>query len=73
MLKAIDKDKKKALCASTYVDGEYGEKDVYIGVPVILGSRGIEKIIEMELTEQEKEAFKESTRQIREGIKKISD
>lgn len=73
MLKAIFKDEKKALCASAYIDGEYGEKDVYIGVPVILGSHGIEKIIEMELTEQEKEAFKESARQIREGIKKISD
>jgi len=70
MLKAIIKDEKNVLCASAYLSGEYGEKDIYIGVPVILGSQGIERIIETGLSEQEKKAFKESAIQIREGISK---
>lgn len=71
MLKAIIKDEKKPLCASAYLQGQYNEKDIYIGVPVILGSQGVEKIIETALTEEEKQAFKESVRQIREGITNI--
>ncbi|MDP2921055.1 MAG: malate dehydrogenase [Candidatus Omnitrophota bacterium] len=70
MLKSIIKDEKKVMCASAYLNGEYGEKDVYIGVPVILGSQGIDKVIETELSEQEKKAFKESALQIHEGISK---
>ena len=68
MLKAIIKDEKRVMCASAYLEGQYNEKDIYIGVPVILGASGIEKIIETKLTEEEKQAFKESTRQIRESI-----
>ncbi len=70
MLKSIIKDEKKTLCVSAYLCGQYNEKDIYIGVPVILGSQGIEKIIETALSEEEKQAFKESARQIREGISK---
>jgi malate dehydrogenase len=70
MLKAIIENKKNTACASAYLQGQYDEKNVYAGVPVILGSQGVEKIIEIELTKEEKEAFKESTRQIREGITK---
>jgi malate dehydrogenase len=71
MLKAIVKNEKSEMCASAYLEGQYGEKDIYIGVPVILGSQGIEKIIEIGLIEEEKQAFKESARQIRESINKI--
>jgi len=70
MLKAIVKDEKKSMCVSAYLDGQYGEKDIYIGVPVVLGGQGIERIIEIELSKQEKQAFKESARQIRENITK---
>ncbi|MBU1912787.1 MAG: malate dehydrogenase [Candidatus Omnitrophica bacterium] len=73
MLKAIIKDEKKPLCASAYLRGQYNEKDIYIGVPVILGAQGIERIIETALAEEEKQAFKESARQIREGIDKIAE
>lgn len=65
MVKAIVKDEKKMLCASAYLDGQYGEKDVYIGVPVILGASGVKEIIEIKLTEAEKSAFKNSASQIR--------
>ncbi len=70
MLKAIIKNEKRTMCASAYLEGQYNEKDIYIGVPVILGAQGIERIIETVLTEEEKQAFKESARQIREGITK---
>ncbi|MEK6731994.1 MAG: malate dehydrogenase [Candidatus Omnitrophota bacterium] len=70
MLKAIVKNEKSAMCVSAYLEGQYGEKDIYIGVPVVLGSQGIEKIIEIELTQEEKQAFKKSALQIREGIAK---
>lgn len=70
MLKAIIKNEKRTMCASAYLEGQYNEKDIYIGVPVILGAQGIERIIETVLTEEEKQAFKESARQIREGIAK---
>ena len=70
MLKAIVKNEKSTMCASAYLEGQYGEKDIYIGVPVTLGSQGVEKIIEIGLIEEEKQAFKESARQIRESISK---
>ncbi|HAZ10897.1 MAG: hypothetical protein A2047_04825 [Omnitrophica bacterium GWA2_41_15] len=70
MLKAIIKNEKKSMCVSAYLEGQYSEKDIYIGVPVTLASQGIEKIIEIGLTEEEKQAFKESARQIRESISK---
>jgi malate dehydrogenase len=71
MLKAIIKNENKILCASAYLNGQYGEKDIYIGVPVILGSSGIEKILEIELSREEKQAFKNSASQIRESITKV--
>lgn len=70
MLKAIVKNENKTLCASAYLNGQYNEKDIYIGVPVVLGAKGIDKIVEIELTEQEKRSFKESALQIRESIAK---
>ena len=70
MLKAIIKNEKRIMCASAYLEGQYDEKDIYIGVPVSLGASGIDKIIEIGLTEKEKQAFKKSARQIRESISK---
>ena len=60
MAEAIIFDKKKIMAVSAYLDGEYGVKGLFIGVPVILGAEGIEKIIIMDLSEKEKEAFKNS-------------
>jgi len=68
MLKSILKNEGKTVCASTYLKGEYGEKDIYIGVPVILDSSGVKEIIEIELTDKEKKAFKRSAQKIRESI-----
>jgi len=71
MLKAIIKDEKKPLCASAYLHGQYGEKGIYIGVPLILDSSGVREIIEIELTGKEKEAFRSSAQKIRESINKL--
>ncbi|MBU1888152.1 MAG: malate dehydrogenase [Candidatus Omnitrophica bacterium] len=71
MLRAILKNENRTICCSAYLQGEYGEKDIYVGVPVVLGSSGVVRIIEIELTEQEKKAFKKSVSQIHETITKI--
>jgi malate dehydrogenase len=71
MLKAIIKNENKAMCVSAYLEGQYGEKDIYIGVPVILGVSGVDKIIEIGLSEQEKQLFKDSALEIRKGIAKL--
>ena len=60
MAESYLKDKKKQLPCAVYLNGEYGAKDIYAGVPVIIGSNGVEKIIEIELTEEEKENFSKS-------------
>jgi malate dehydrogenase len=60
MVEAILKDKPRVLPASAYLEGEYGLRDIYLGVPVILGGEGIRKVIEVELTPQETEALKAS-------------
>ncbi len=60
MAEAIVYDKKKILPVSAYLQGEYGVNGLYVGVPVVLGKNGVEKIVEMDLTEAEMEAFKNS-------------
>lgn len=57
MAEAIIKDKKRVIPCAAYCDGQYGVKGMFIGVPVMLGSNGVEKIIEIELDENEKSAF----------------
>ncbi|MBU1853529.1 MAG: malate dehydrogenase [Candidatus Omnitrophica bacterium] len=71
MLKCIIKNEKKTVCASVYLQGEYGQNDIYMGVPVTLDSSGVREIVEIELTDEEKQAFAKSARQIRESIKKL--
>ena len=60
MAEAYLKDKKKILPCAVYLNGEYGVKDLYIGVPVIIGSNGVEKIIEINFTTEEERMFKYS-------------
>ncbi len=60
MVKSILLDEKRLLPAAAYLNGEYGVKGLYVGVPVILGKAGVEKIVELPLTEKEKEGFSRS-------------
>jgi malate dehydrogenase len=65
MAEAILKDKRRILPAVAYLEGEYGYRDLYLGVPVILGGNGVEKVIELELTEEEKAALDRSVESVR--------
>lgn len=68
MVEAIVRDKKRLLPAAAYLEGEYGIHGVYIGVPVILGAGGIEKIIEVELTPDEQAALRRSAAAVEELV-----
>jgi len=69
MVDAVLRDKKKILPCAAYLQGEYGMKDVYLGVPVKLGARGVEKVIEITLTADEKAALEKSANAVRELFK----
>lgn len=65
MAEAILKDKKRILPSIAYLQGEYGYNDLYLGVPTILGGNGIERVIELELTDEEKKALDQSADSVR--------
>jgi len=69
MAEAIIFDKKKIMAVSALLEGEYGVTGLFVGVPAILGADGMEKVIEMDLTDGEKEAFKKSV----ESVQKTKD
>ena len=60
MASAYLKDEKKLLPCAAYLQGEYGISNIYAGVPVVLGNKGVEKIEEIELNEKEKNEFMKS-------------
>ncbi len=66
MAESILKDKKKILPCAAYLEGEYGLKDLFIGVPVKLGSNGVEEVIEIELTDEENSALQHSAAAVQE-------
>ena len=68
MVEAILKDKKKILPCAAYLEGEYGINGLYMGVPVKLGAKGIEEVIEIKLTAQEKAALDKSAAAVRELV-----
>ena len=69
MAESYLKDLKKQLPCAAYLNGEYGFKDIYAGVPVIIGKNGVEKIIEIELSKNEKNDFDKSI----EAVKDLFD
>ena len=68
MVEAILLDRNLIIPASVYLQGEYGQSGIFFGVPVQLGRSGMEKIIEYELTEEEREALERSATHVRETI-----
>jgi malate dehydrogenase len=68
MAAAVLKDKKKILPCATYLEGEYGINDLFIGVPVKLGSNGIEEIIQITLTDEENAALRKSADAVKELV-----
>ena len=65
MVDAVLKDKKKILPCAAYLQGEYGMKDVFLGVPVKLGAKGMEQVVEIALTDEEKQALGKSADAVR--------
>jgi malate dehydrogenase len=72
MAEGILRDKKRLLPVACHLQGEYGFRDVFLGVPAILGSRGLEKIVELELTPEEKSALAKSAEEVKKGIADLS-
>ena len=68
MVEAILKDKKKILPCAAYLQGEYGITGLYVGVPCKLGAKGLEQIIEIKLTPEEKAALDKSAAAVKELV-----
>ena len=69
MVESVICDQKRVLPVCAYLNGEYGYKDIYLGVPVILGKNGIERVIELELDEEDKACFEISKKEVENTIK----
>ncbi len=72
MCEAIIKNQRRVLPTVAYLDGEYGYSDIYLGVPTILGGNGIEQVIELELTEEEKTALDKSVFSVKNVLKVLT-
>lgn len=65
VVEAIVRDQKKIISSCVYLEGEYGQKDICIGVPTVIGRNGAERVVELELTPEEKELFAKSAEAVR--------
>jgi malate dehydrogenase len=65
MVDAVLRDRKKILPCAAYLQGEYGMRDVYLGVPVKLGRKGAEQVVQITLTDAEREALEKSAAAVR--------
>ncbi len=75
MAESYLRDKKRVLPCAAYLQGEYGVSDLYVGVPVVFGKNGVEKIVEIDLTAEEHKAFLSSAEAVRglvDAVKKLS-
>jgi malate dehydrogenase len=73
MVEAIVKDSKRVFPVCTHLNGEYGLKDIFLGVPVILGKHGVERIIELKLNEQELASVYESAKSVQSVMRALDD
>lgn len=71
MVESVVCDQRRVFTVSAYLKGEYGYEDIYLGVPVILGKNGVEKVIELELDTDDRERFEISQRVVREGLEEL--
>ncbi len=73
MAEAIIKDKHLIVPATSYLDGEYGMHDIFIGVPTMLGRKGVEKVIEYDLNDEEMAAFQKSADHVKSNVAKLAE
>jgi len=71
MVEAVVKDEKRLVAASAYLRGEYGHRDIFLGVPVLLGRNGVERILELELSAEEKAQLDQSAAAVRKGVETL--
>jgi malate dehydrogenase len=71
ILESVVRDRKQVIPVATYLDGEYGHSDVTIGVPAIIGKKGVEKIIELDLNDEEKQVFNKAVESVKSAISGI--
>jgi len=71
IIDAVVNNRKRVIPVSTYLDGEYGYSDVTIGVPAVVGSNGVEKIVELDLNDEEKSMFQKGIESIKSAISSI--
>ncbi len=69
MAESYLKDKKRVLPCAAWLSGEYGVRDMYVGVPVVIGAKGVERVVKIELNAREKTMFKKSVAAVRELLK----
>jgi len=72
MVESIVRNKKRILPCAAWLTGQYGINDLYVGVPVKLGRRGVEQVIEIELTPEERAALHRSADEVRVNVQKLS-
>lgn len=68
MVESVIKDKKMVLCLTAHLNGEYGLRDVYVDVPAVLGAKGVERVIELKLNDEEKAAFLKSVEVVKSAV-----
>jgi malate dehydrogenase len=68
MAEAYLKDRKRVLPCAAYLEGEYGIRDTYFGVPVVIGAGGVEKVLEIRLTEEERALVTRSLESVRKTV-----
>jgi malate dehydrogenase len=68
MVETVVKDKRMVLCMTSHLSGEFGVKDLYLDVPAVLGARGVDRVIELELNDEEKAAFQKSADVVRAAV-----
>jgi malate dehydrogenase len=71
MVEAVIRDRKQVIPVATYLDGEYGHSNVTIGVPAVIGKKGVEKIIELDLNDEEKQSFDAGIQSVKSAISSI--
>ena len=71
MIESVVRDRKQVMPVATYLDGEYGHSDVTIGVPAVIGKKGVEKIIELDLNAEERQLFDAGVQSVKSAISGI--
>jgi len=68
MAESYLKDKKRVLPCAAWLNGEYGVKDMYVGVPVVIGAKGVERVVEIDLSSAEREMFDKSAQSVQQLV-----